>query len=105
MKYLKWAAPGILVLLALAFWLRASVLGEMRRFEAFCGATHRGEPWPTAQARAAKGGWAFVVQSAAGREPAEYLAQSEAWGYRMGCTVVVARGRVEETRFSELPRE
>ncbi|MEW5739406.1 MAG: hypothetical protein AB1938_10795 [Myxococcota bacterium] len=105
MKYLKWAAVGLVPLLAAAFWLRSSLIGDRDAFHAFCNATRRAEPWPQVQARAQAKGWTFVPQSPAGKQPQEYLAQVDVFGYRLGCTVVVNDGRVVETRYGELPAQ
>lgn len=104
MKYLKWAAVGLLPLLAAAWWLRGSLVDDRDAFHAFCNATRRAEPWSQVQARAAAKGWSFVPQTSELKDPREYLAQVDVFGYRLGCTVVVGRdGRVVDTRYGELP--
>jgi hypothetical protein len=94
---------GLVPLLAAAFWLRSSLVADRDAFHAFCNATRRAEPWAQVQARAQEKGWDFVPQSASNKEPKEYLAAVEVYGYRLGCTVVVEKGRVVDTRYGELP--
>jgi hypothetical protein len=103
LRYLKWAAVGLVPMLVGAAWLRTSLVRERDRFVAFCSATRRAEPWDAVEARAARGGWAVVPQSPAAAEPRAYLVSADVLGYRLGCTVVVRDGRVVEARASELP--
>jgi hypothetical protein len=96
---------GLLLLGGAAFWLRGAFISGRDEFHAFCNATRRAEPWAQVQARAQAKGWDFVPQSASGREPKEYLAAVDVYGYRLGCTVVVEQGRVVDTRYGELPAQ
>lgn len=97
------ALLGLAALAVAAFWLRGQFITGRDEFHAFCNATRRAEPWPQVLARAQAKGWDFVPQSASNKEPKEYLAQVEVHGYFLGCTVVVEKGRVLETRYGETP--
>lgn len=90
-------------LLGVAWWIRAQVIEDSRAFKAFCDATHVGETWAHVQERAASKEWSFVRQSPQGRPTEEWLCQVELWSYRAGCVVTIAKGRVIEKRFAELP--
>lgn len=98
------AVLALVLLVAAGWWLYGRMKADFNAFEAFCGATHPGEPWEHVQARAAEHDWAFVRQSREGREPQEWLARAEQWSYHAGCVVEVSKGRVVRTRFAELPR-
>jgi hypothetical protein len=93
----------LLGLLGFGLWLRAQVIEDSRAFQAFCSATHVGETWEHVQERAAAKDWGFVRQSPQGKPTEEWLCQVELWSYHAGCVVTVAKGRVIDKRFAELP--
>ena len=93
----------LLALIGFAWWMRAQVIEDSRAFKAFCDATHPGETWEHVQERAAGTGCTFVRQSQQGRGPEEWLCQVELWSYKAGCVVTIAKGRVVNTKFAELP--
>lgn len=88
------AIIGLVVLVAVAWWLRGRIVDRGHAFFAFCNATHAGETWEHVQARASSQGWPWVKQG-----PAEWLIEFDEWTYRAGCTVTLdANGRVLRTR-------
>lgn len=97
------ALAAVVGVLGFGLWLKGQVSEDARAFQAFCSATHRGETWEHVQERAAAKGWGFVRQSPQGGPVEEWLARVELWSYHAGCVVTVARGRVTQTRFAELP--
>ena len=97
------ALVALLAVLGFGAWLRGEVIDDSKAFAAFCSATHVGETWEHVQERAATRGWGFVRQSPQGRPTEEWLCQVELWSYRAGCVVTVARGRVIDKKFAELP--
>ena len=48
-------------------------------------------------------GWDFVRQNQRGGPVDEWLFRVELWSYHAGCVVTVAKGRVIQTHFAELP--
>ncbi|MFO0594682.1 MAG: hypothetical protein U0228_05245 [Myxococcaceae bacterium] len=95
----------LVVLLAVAWFIRSQALEEYGRFKAFCSATHGGETFEHVKERASEHGWAFVRQSREGAEPQEWLAELNTWTYRAGCVVVLKQNRVVTTRLGELPKK
>jgi hypothetical protein len=98
-KYLRFAAIGLVPMVAVAFWLRSHVIAERDALKAFCQATPRGAPVAEVQARAAAHGWALTP---AGGD--EQLVEVDLYSYRMGCVLTVKQGRVVRTREGELPQ-
>lgn len=99
MKHLRFAAIGLVPLVAGAFWLRSEVIAERDALKAFCLATPPHAPLDEVRARAAAHGWALTPNG-----PGELLVEVDLYSYRMGCVLVVKNGRVERTREGELPR-
>lgn len=97
------ALAAVGCVLAFGLWLRGRVTEDARVFQAFCSATHPGEAWEHVQERAAARGWGFVRQNQRGGPVDEWLCQVELWSYHAGCVVTVAKGRVTQTHFAELP--
>ena len=97
------AVAALLAVLGFGLWLRGQVAEDARAFQAFCSATHPGETWEHVQERAAAKGWEYVRQNQQGGPVEEWLVRVEMWSYHAGCVVTVARGRVTQTRFAELP--
>lgn len=97
------ALAAVGCVLGFGLWLRGQVAEDARAFQAFCSATHPGETWEHVQERAAAKGWEYLRQSRQGGPVEEWLVRVEMWSYHAGCVVTVARGRVTQTRFAELP--
>ncbi len=105
-RRLPWVAVAGLAAIGLfAWWWRAQTMDEYRVFKGFCSASHPGEVWDHVKSRAAEHEWLPVRQSREGTQPEEWLFVHEFSSFRAGCVVTVAKGRVQSTRFAELPRK
>lgn len=100
MKYLRFAAIGLVPMVVGAFWLRSLIIAERDALKAFCSATPPHAPLDEVRARAAAHGWSLTPNG-----PGELLVEVDLYSYRMGCVLVVRNGRVERTREGELPQQ
>ncbi len=93
------------VVLGVGWYFHQRTQRSVQAMAAFCSATHGGEPWAHARARALERDYQLTLQSAAGVRPEQWLVWAEFMSRRVGCAVTVADGRVVKARSAELPRQ
>lgn len=103
MKFLQILIAAVAILAGAVAWITSSIHDAKSTVEALCGTTRTGESLAQLEARAQKAGFSLERISAPSTLPEEHRISRSALGRHFGCVFEVRAGRVQKTRFGELP--
>ncbi len=103
MRFLHVIILAVAVLAGAGAWVLSTVEDARRTVETFCTTTRTGESLARLESRAKKVHLSLQTISHPSAHTEARRAVSSALGRHFGCVVELAGGRVQATRFAELP--